>query len=274
MHKSISLLTIVHGRQNALRNLLNGVAEGSLFPMEVVIVHMNEQPLQLDNYPFAIRQVLHKSQHGLNLAAARNFAMLHSQSPKNVFLDVDCIPERTLIAQYAEALDDSADLISGRVRYLSQKASEELHASNDLFKESTPDPVRPENKPFVHELFWTLNFGCNKETFRAVGGFDENYSGYGGEDTDFAFTARAKGIGLKTIDATAFHQYHPSYSPPLNHLQDIIHNATVFYNKWDKWPMEGWLKAFLEKGFIEETVEGLRIKRLPTASEIQMVKKL
>ncbi|TDS13281.1 glycosyltransferase family 2 protein [Sphingobacterium paludis] len=274
MYSAISVLTIVHGRHQALRNLLDGLATSTLLPSDVVIVHMNETPIQLKDYPFPIRQIRHETGSGLNLSAARNQAILHAQAENNVFLDVDCIPEPTLVAQYAETLGNTTDLVSGRVRYLSREQTEALQADTDLFAASTADPVRPENKPFTHELFWTLNFGCRKATFQAIGGFDEQYAGYGGEDTDFAFMARAKGITLHTIDATAFHQYHPSYSPPLNHVQDILHNAQVFHSKWGKWPMEGWLKAFAERGYMEQTAAGPRLKRLPTAAEIEMAKKI
>ena len=38
-----------------------------------------------------------------------------------------------------------------------------------------------------YRLFWSLSFAVTGDVVR-VGGFDEAYEGYGGEDTDFAFT--------------------------------------------------------------------------------------
>ncbi|WP_409241961.1 glycosyltransferase family 2 protein, partial [Caballeronia sp. INML3] len=39
-------------------------------------------------------------------------------------------------------------------------------------------------------MFWSLNFACHLNTFEQIGGFDDAYTGYGGEDTDFAFRAK------------------------------------------------------------------------------------
>ena len=50
-----------------------------------------------------------------------------------------------------------------------------------------------------HELFWSLNFAVRRDTFLArIGGFDEDYRGYGIEDTDFA-DARGAGGGAARL---------------------------------------------------------------------------
>ena len=88
-------------------------------------------------------------------------------------------------------------------------------------------------------------------TWRRIGGFDEEFLGYGAEDTDFGFTADAAGIGLTWVGgATAYHQWHPSESPPIRHLDDILRNGRIFARRWGWWPMEGWLEAFQARGLI------------------------
>ena len=268
MLKPITLLTIVHNRERALFNQLDAVGLSSVLPKEVIVVRMNEEILPLPPHPYPIRQISLHTKDGLNLAAARNYALQYSHSEKNVFLDVDCIPAPTLIEEYLNALEGEDRLVSGRVRYLSSDETASLDLSKNLFKHSEADPIRPENKDYTHETYWTLNFGCTKRTFYHIGGFDETYTGYGAEDTDFAFEARKQGIDVLTIDATVFHQYHPSYSPPLNHLEDILKNANVFYKKWGEWPMEGWLKAFEQRGYIHCSKSGTTLLRRPTNEEI------
>ncbi|GHE35900.1 galactosyltransferase-related protein [Sphingobacterium griseoflavum] len=268
MREPFTLLTIVHGREQALRNQLLAVAMNTVLPTEVIIVHMNEPIKELPNLPYTVRQLCQQSDLGLNLAAARNYAMRHSHTERNIFLDVDCIPSATLFEEYMVAFAGEDYLVSGRVRYLSREQTSSLDLSGNLIENSQPDPVRSRFDQFTHELFWTLNFGCTKQTFTKIGGFDERFSGYGAEDTDFAFAAREQGIDILTINATAFHQYHPSYAPPLNHIVDILHNADYFYNKWGKWPMEGWLKAFEERGYIAWTAAEIELLRQPTPEEI------
>lgn len=269
MVNNISILTLVHKRENALRNTLTGVAKGSVLPQEVIVVYMNESPYDLPEYPFTVRSVSLVSKNDkLNLAEARNTAMASSDSPLNIFLDVDCIPEKELVARYLNALRSDDILWSGRVRYLSQHVAEISNWEKQLLQLSSPDPVRAAQIDFPYELFWSLNFACSKKVFAKIGGFDPRYCGYGAEDTDFAFQARQQGVRLGTLSATAFHQYHPSYSPPINHLQNIVCNARVFREKWRAWPMEGWLHAFKEKGLIEWDGEQIAVVRNPTDREL------
>ncbi|WDF66839.1 galactosyltransferase-related protein [Sphingobacterium oryzagri] len=269
MSNQISILTLVHHRTQALHNQLSAIAGSTAYPAELIVVHMNEDIPVLPPQPFPVRQLRLGSDSGLNLAAARNYAMEHALTEKNVFLDVDCLPASTLIAEYDAALEGENCLVGGRVRYLSQHATENLDRLKNLFEHSQPDPIRPDDKDFTHELFWTLNFGCTKRTFARIGGFDTAFAGYGGEDTDFAFQARKLHIAIRTIDATAFHQHHASYSPPLNHLEDILRNAHVFYKKWGIWPMEGWLSAFEEHGYIRRSQHDVTLLRTPTDREIE-----
>jgi GT2 family glycosyltransferase len=95
--------------------------------------------------------------------------------------------------------------------------------------------------------------------WREVGGFDEAFEGYGGEDTDFAFSLRARGIPLVWVGgADAYHQYHETSSPPWQHLDDILRNGALFAEKWGEWPMGGWLAAFAEAGAVERVPGGWR----------------
>ena len=67
--------------------------------------------------------------------------------------------------------------------------------------------------------------------------------------TDFAQLARAHDIAhLGVGGAWAYHQWHPSPQPPLQHLHDIVRNAGFFHAQWGWWPMAGWLEAFRELG--------------------------
>ena len=59
-----------------------------------------------------------------------------------------------------------------------------------------------------------------------VGGFCEEYVGYGGEDTDFGHAVAAAGAGAGLAGRRrAYHQHHPTCSPPVQHLDDILRNG-------------------------------------------------
>ena len=174
-----------------------------------------------------------------------------------MFLDVDCVPGEHLVARYrAAAALPGADgaLLCGPVTYLPQ-APVDGYPWPEIAAWTRPHPARPApaDGTVVRggrvELFWSLSFAVLAQSWRHVGGFCEEYAGYGGEDTDFAFRARAAGVDLWWVGgADAYHQHHPVSDPPVEHLEDILANAALFHRRWGEWPMTGWLDAFARRG--------------------------
>jgi len=268
-----SLLTIVKNRKPAILNMINGLCNGTSLPYELVIVHMNEEIYGLSGLPFPVKEYTLTSIETLPLAHARNFAVQKASFEKMIFLDADCIPSTSFIEAYNRSLDDENLLISGRVRYLTKTVMNAPDLLEIMSQVSIPDPVRAALDQYSYQLFWSLNFGCSKATYSKIGGFDEGFSGYGAEDTDFAFSANKNEVDFITIDALAYHQYHPSYDPPVNHIEPIVKNAMRFKAKWGLWPMEGWLNKFCEMGLTRFVDGQIHILRLPNADEISAVLK-
>ncbi|EDM35932.1 hypothetical protein PBAL39_23032 [Pedobacter sp. BAL39] len=267
-----SVLTLVKGRGTALENLLMGLSLNTVLPDEMVIVFMNEPIRVMPSMPFPVRCFQMSSEEQLPLAEARNHAAVKAAGDFLIFLDVDCIPSSDLILKYQEH-QHSRQLLSGQIRYLTEKAMGHEDLMNHLVQLSAPDPIRAGLSTIPHALFWSLNFACSRQTYFYIGGFDEDYKGYGAEDTDFSFTAAQKGISIQNVQAFAFHQYHANYSPPLNHFTDIICNANRFFTKWKVWPMEGWLKAFDDRRLIVWSENEIRPIRLPNPDEIKQALK-
>ncbi|MDZ4233227.1 MAG: galactosyltransferase-related protein, partial [Dietzia sp.] len=126
-----------------------------------------------------------------------------------------------------------------------------------------PHPARPAPPNGVvlnsttYELFWSLSFAVTAPTWQHIGGFWPGYRGYGAEDTDFGQRAAALGIPLRWIGgAHAFHQHHPVSDPPVEHLVDIVRNATLFHQRWGWWPMTGWLDQFENLALIYRDQQG------------------
>ncbi|WP_231489794.1 glycosyltransferase family 2 protein [Pedobacter sp. Leaf170] len=264
--KKISVVTIVKNRQPALENVIIGLSQNTRLPNELIVIHMNEEPYNLKNQAFEIEAITMCGK-GLPLAAARNFAIKHATFEHVIFLDADCIPAADLIMRYSELFSKDM-LLCGRTKYLPKSVMQYQQFWTDLNEISEPDPVRSSVEQYPYELFWSLNFACSKTVYSKIGGYDEGYIGYGAEDTDFAFSARAAGVEMQTVDAFAYHQYHASYNPPLNHLNDIVANAMYFYQKWKKWPMEGWLKRFADMKLIKWENDSIELIRNPSADEM------
>lgn len=49
-------------------------------------------------------------------------------------------------------------------------------------------------------LFWTINCSVRTDDFRAVGGFDEEFHGWGGEDTELGFRLSRHGVRFKVAE--------------------------------------------------------------------------
>ena len=273
---NISVCTIYAKRKLHLQNLVEGLIKSSAYPDELVIVCMNDRLPELPQTPFKINTAtIHTDDGNLPIAAARNKAAEMAKGDKLIFLDVDCIGDRDLVANFNYHLEREDALYSGSVRYLKQGWQDRHWTYTSLEQQSAfhrlqgTAPAEQEKVLHPYELFWSLNFGIKKQTFDKLQGFDERYDGYAGEDTDLAFTARSQKLTHYKIAALAYHQFHISYTPPLNHLADIVSNARTFYDKWQILPMDKWLKQFADMGYIELKDNEMTIIRYPTQAEIE-----
>ena len=260
-----AVVTIAHGRHAHWRRQRAGLAAG-LRPMLAdrhVLVAIADPDLPGDAAAPALRTMhLGGDPDRLPLAQARNVgaaAAIDDGAELLIFLDVDCIPGAWLVSGYraaAAAPETRGHLLCGPVTYLEPPGPDGYDLA-ELPALDAPHPARPAPPPGrtvtggSHELFWSLSFALDAATWHRIGGFDERYDGYGGEDTDFGQRARNAGVDLAWVgDARAFHQYHPVQDPPVAHLDDILRNGSIFAERWGWWPMRGWIDAFIERGLV------------------------
>lgn len=272
---TLSVLTIVKDRPAHLAQMFEGLRRSAHFPDEFIIVDMaSSPPISAEQAPFPL-QILRLDDPGLPLAAARNAAARAARGDKLLFLDVDCIPMRALTSAITHCLTEHNALICAEIRYLGPNDARGEWDEADLLSRVQGHPVRQFPLNGVRQednagLFWSLAFGIHRQRFLDMGGFDEAFTGYGGEDTDFGFRARAAGLPLLFLGgAGAFHQYHDVFEPPLQHLKDIVHNASLFRARWKIWPMEGWLSAFEKAGLIVRRGNKIHLLRQPSDLEIK-----
>lgn len=271
---TMSVLTIVKNRPGHLAQLIEGLRRSEALPDELVIVDMgSDPPVAVEAAPFPLH-IVRFDQPGLPLAAARNAAAHAARGDRLLFLDVDCIPMRCLTGAMARALDENDALICAEALYLGPKDARGPWDEGALKRCATPHPVRPFPSAGLRVeanagLFWSLIFGIWRDRFLDLGGFDEAFTGYGAEDTDFGFRARKAALPLLFLGGTgAFHQYHDVIDPPLQHLADIVRNARLFRQKWGFWPMAGWLAAFEAAGLIAREGAAISLVRMPTKLEV------
>ncbi|WP_026912399.1 glycosyltransferase family 2 protein [Patulibacter minatonensis] len=268
----VGLATIQRGRREHLRRQVAGVAAQTRRPDAYVVVSMDpasadrpspDGPRIDDPDPRVIRMPV-ADELPLPLAAARNAAVAALDGMDLVvLLDTDCIPGPELVARYADATRERGGLLAGPVGHLpagrpsaTVLTEDDRRAARVRGGRPVPDAGALLDEP-RHELFWSLSFAVTPLTHERIGGFDEGYAGYGGEDTDYAFRARRAGVGLTWVGgAWAYHQDHPVSDPPIEHLHDVVRNARRFRAVWGRWAMEGWLAAFAARGLVEWDPDG------------------
>lgn len=270
----IGIVTLNRGRRAHLLRLLEGLARGTP-PLACTIVEMGRDEEPLPPVPYPVGRVA-MAGDALPLAAARSAGATEAAGDHLVFLDVDCIPSANLVDGFDRVLTEHDGLVCCAVRYLPAGAVRDGWREADLKRAGRLHPVRSFPESGVRRvdnagLFWSIAFGVRRETFGRIGGFDPGFTGYGAEDTDFAFRARDMGVPLLFAGGfQAFHQHHPAYDPPLQHFADIIRNAARFKGRHGGWPMEGWLDAFAAMGLIEpDRSGGLQVVREPSPAEIE-----
>ena len=269
-------------RQRNLKNTLLGLQAQTCMPTEVIVINYGDDIATLEFPPLTLRVINYDHNcEFMPVAAARNFGARHSAYDQYIFLDVDCIPAKDFCEKMLGASLRYKGLIMGSPRYLLSPIPEQGEVNsfatdqNYLTQNSTLHPSRPVIKEVkletCYELFWSLCFSISKEIFLALNGFDEGYQGYGIEDTDFALKAKQKGVPFYLSPVEVFHQQHPIYNPPINHLNSIIPNCNRYFNKWGHWPMVKSLKDFAALGFIEFTKNSqppLKIIQTPSKNDV------
>ncbi len=269
-----AVLTLAHGRHDHLTVQLRGLLAGTVLPDLVVVAAMADPelprvvadalaggpPVESITVPVAM------ADGHLPLASARNLGAARATAEGAdllVLLDVDCIPSPTLLERYAATWAELAPtepgpfVLCGAVHYLPpRRPGQTTYTAADLAA-SRPHPARPVVADGTHDLiddlhlFWSLSFAVGAGDWQRVGGFDEGYQGYGGEDTDFALGLQAAGgRGWWVGGAAAYHQHHPVDDPPRQHVADIVRNGNRFHERWGYFPMSGWIDAFEAEGLV------------------------
>lgn len=275
---TISVCTLAHGREEHLRSMVLGLMRSRVVPDELVIAVMQGERYDLPAADFPIRQVVLGSA-GIPLARARNVAAREAKGDLLVFLDVDCIPHPALLSDYAFAARRAEGVLMGEVAYLPRGATAkgldfaEFDRVGVKHSERAGPPPGPIGACEDYRCFWSLNFAMRADDFADVGGFDERYVGYGGEDTDFGRVVASRGLHLWWVrGARAYHQYHPHHMPPVHHLDSVLANAKQFCDKWGEPTMPHWIRAFHLMGLIEHDGTWWRKVREPDAADLALTR--
>lgn len=164
-----------------------------------------------------------QSDEGFRAAMSRNRAVARATNEYLIFLDGDCIVLPHFISRHVQ-LAEKGWFVAGN-RVLLNKAVTDHILDNNLYPHHWGHlkwlkayhlPLGPLRKatPLKWQGAKTCNLGMWKDDFLAVNGFDEEFEGWGFEDSDCVIRLqRAKVFHKSGRYATAvLHLWHPSAS--------------------------------------------------------------
>ena len=175
--------------------------------------------------PLKVR-VVHQEDRGFGLARARNTGAKAANSEILVFLDCDMMPEAEWLAGHARWHHAACDALTlgfrAHVEVDGIDAAAVRNRSGSL-AELVAD--RPTERPEWIEFHMTRtrdltsddddsfrmvtggNLGVSRSFFELVGGYDETFTQWGGEDTEFGYRAHIRGGLLVPVrEALCWHQ--------------------------------------------------------------------
>ncbi len=233
----IALIITTYNRPDALEAVLSSLANQSVMPFEVLIADdgSNEATRiliekNLDRYPFKIHHIWQEDR-GFRAGAARNRAASRSQSDYFIFIDGDCIAHPHFIQAHRN-LAKAHFFLSGNRILLSESFTHQIlsqslplhHWSYWQWMQARLSGKINRFIPLIRSPFdlarhwapkrWrgvkTCNLSLFQQDFARVNGFDENYAGWGLEDSDLVIRLIRAGVQHKSarFAAPVFHLWH------------------------------------------------------------------
>jgi len=240
MSTKVAVIVSTYNRPRALTRVLQGLAKQFLKPDQIVIADdgsQEETRSLIEKWKTELPQLEHcwQDDFGFRKTKILNAAVRKSNCDHLIFLDGDCIPFPTFVADHINHTQAGVVLAGGRIltterftKRLLERLDQQL--PNDftywLRRYFSGDIDRLSLLLRLPGSFWRLyasgnwrlvrgcNFSVSREALLSVNGFDESYSGWGFEDSDIAIRLINSGLRVKTLrfSAPVLHLWHPEES--------------------------------------------------------------
>lgn len=226
MRTSIQLSVIIttYNRPDALKTVLSALSSQTIKNFEVIIADDGSTPstqtlitTAQKNSPYPIHHVWQADQ-GFQAAKIRNKAAAITTGNYLIFLDGDCIPRPDFLEKHQQLSDEKYFVAGNRILLSKAFTEKALQLEWPLEKWRNQDwllaflkkqcnafvpllslPLGPLRKTLPNR--WqgakTCNLGLWKKDFIKINGFDEQYTGWGYEDSDLVVRLIRSGIKRK-----------------------------------------------------------------------------
>ncbi len=259
---TISLIITTYNWPEALKLSLKSALEQSKLPDEIIIADDGSTEATAD----CIRQmaadfpipILHSWQpdEGFRAAMSRNRAIAMAKGEYIIMIDGDIIFNKYFIEDHLLYAKSNCFIQGTRVLLTYKKTLEVLKSKKSSFSLFDRGLLNRKNmirsKMLSHLFYYshksldgirTCNFSFFKRDCIDVNGFNEDFVGWGREDSEFAVRLINNGIKRRNLkfSAVAYHLFHPQYDRQSIAKNDILlekaikDRKTVCKNGIDKW---------------------------------------
>lgn len=229
----ISLIITTYNNPLALEKVMNSVIPQTRLPDEVIIADDGSDErtasvvkLFSETAPVPVFHVWHKDM-GFRLAKIRNEAIKQSSGDYIIVLDGDCVVNRHFISDHMSLAEKDCFIQGKRVLVNREVVAAFHHGHADSTRSLIKMALTGKITNFHHLIRLPRYFsiknkklkgikGCNMSFFRedifAVNGFNEDFVGWGNEDSELASRFFKYGL-LKKVHlfvAICFHLWHPT----------------------------------------------------------------
>ena len=245
---TISLIITTYNWKDALELSIRSVWQQTKLPEEVIVADdgSSDGTAELVNKLAEITSlpIVHSWQkdEGFRVAKSRNKAIAKARGDYIILIDGDILLEKHFIEDHLTFAKEGFFIQGSRVIVGEEKTKEILNSKNinlSFFSQNIENRKNCLRSSVLSKLFSreskkisgirTCNFAFWKADALAVNGFNEDFIGWGREDSEFVVRLMNKGIrrGNLKFKATAYHLYHPERSRESLTNNDLILRNTI-----------------------------------------------
>ena len=229
----VSLIITTYNNHSALRKVMDSILNQTRRPDELFVADDGSDErtasvvnLYAEKAPFPVIHAWQKNR-GFRAAKIRNKAITRAGGEYIVLLDGDCVVNRHFIADHLFLAEESCFIQGKRVHVEKNTVASFTHVDANSFLDLIGMSLKGRISNIHHVIRLPFDFSvknrslkgikaCNMSFFRkdimAVNGFNEDFVGWGNEDSELVCRFFRYGLKKKVhpFMATCFHLWHPS----------------------------------------------------------------
>ena len=233
---NISLIITTYNRDDALELVFLSILHQNWYPAEIIVADDGSSQTTRElihkyqkKMPILLRHCWHEDQ-GFRAATIRNKAIVMATNDYIIIIDGDMVLHKDFVNDHIRMARPNVFVQGKRVllgQHLTQQAIQHHQIKFNFFHSQIKNRLNTLRMPLLANWLWWWHThplhgirSCNMAFWRKdaifINGFNEEFIGWGREDSEFV--ARLLHTGIKRFNfkfgATAYHLYHQKLSNP------------------------------------------------------------